>query len=73
MLSGFYLRERIHNSVSVTRSSWKDKQMVLNKDIQETMSMPLLLCLLIHNRNTIMKLQNPCCIKMIHAFTAVFG
>ena len=27
VLSRFYLRERIHNPVSITRSSWKDKQM----------------------------------------------
>ena len=27
VLSRFYLRERIHNPVSVTRSSWKDKLM----------------------------------------------
>ena len=27
VLRRFYLRERIHYPVSVTRSSWKDKQM----------------------------------------------
>ena len=48
VLSRFYLRKRIHNPVCVTRSSWKHKVMFFLKII----SMPILLCLLIHSINS---------------------
>ena len=63
ILSRFYWSERIHNPVSVTQSSWKEKQMGFEwKYLRNNVYAYSFVFAMTLIQNKIMRLQNPCCI-----------